>query len=378
MPKFSDILNVENKKEERGCSPILQFDYANASTLNHEQVSDIRDAIREISPIVNMIRMESAAIESMNTAGSYQGIIDIVSNGNIDQFHKRLGISEADLFGRSDSGKKDIYISSLTEDVTNFIAQLWEAVKTAIQKVYDWSTNLTSESSKIASCKKQLDAVIQMVSTKGNVSVTCDMCDINDWGIKASQVLRLYAILEELFTTASNSIVSGQLNENMLQDQLVGKMQRNNITDIKLVIADGVKSSSFMFPGIGTSRLEVKDASAALNNCKQTYEAMIGKISSINNAISSYAQSILNAQTQYKCNTDCAAVVSNISSATQLITKSVISINNYVTETLTNCLVDIVSKINSAASKMPDQAPQQPQPEQQQPVQIQPVQEPQQ
>lgn len=376
MSKFSYILNADvSKQGNRNDEIITGYDYGNASVLNFEQVSELRDLVREISPIVNTLKLECAAIESLSNAGSYQGIIDILSNGNIDQFHKRLGISEADLFGRSEACKKDIYISSLTEDVTNFISQLWDAIKNAIQKVFDWSTNLTSDYSKISICKKQMDAAIQSVSSKGNISVTCDMCDINDWSIKAGQVLKLYAILEELFATASNSITTGQLNENMLQDQLVGKMQRNNIVDIKLVILDGAKSSSFTFPGICTSRFEVKDVATTLNNCKQTYDSVVAKISEINNAISTYAQNITTAQTQYKCNTDSAAVVSNISSATQLITKSIISLNNYVAETLTNCLVDIVSKINSAASKLPDQTPQEP--EQQQAVQIKPVQEPQ-
>lgn len=379
MSKFSDLINIKPQvKEERGCSPTMELDYSNTSTLNFEQVSDIRDSIRLISPIVNMLKMECAAIECLSSNKNYQGIIDIISNGNLDQFHKRLGLSESDLFGRTDKGKADIYISSLTEDVTNFISQLWDAIRTAIQKVFDWSTNITSDSSKITSCKKLLDSVIQTASSKGNVAITCDMCDVNDWCTKANQVIKLYSILEELFTTATQSIVTGQLNENMLQDQLTGKMQRNNITEIKLVITDGVKSSSFAFPGIATARFEVKDVGATLTNCKQIYEAIIGKIGSINNAITTYAQSVTAAQTQYKCNTDCAAVVSNISSATQLITKSTVSINNYVVETLTNCLTDITSKINTTIGKLPNQAPQQEQVQQQQPVKIQPVQEPQQ
>ena len=377
MGKFSDLVNIEIPKKHNDESPFTNKKYLQESIENLDQVSSIRDCIREIAPIINSIKMECAAIESLQSNSDFTGIIDIISKGDVDGFHKRLGITNSDLFGRSDKGKRDIYVSSLTEDVTNFISQLWDAVRSAIQKVYDWSMNLVSENSKIAICKQQVDAAIQAMSTKGNATVTCDMCDVNDWEIKANQILKLYTVLEELFTTATQSIVTGQLNENMLQDQLVGKMQRNNIIDIKLVITDGVKSSSFVFQGIGTGRIEVTDAGTTLTNCKQMYDSIIAKIGNVNNAIATYAQNITAAQSQYKCNTDCAAVVSNISSATQLITKAVVSINNYVTETLTNCLMDIASKINMASQKLPDQQPSQNQPEQE-PVKIKPVEEPQQ
>lgn len=372
MSKFSDILNVEvQEKEERGCSPISCFDYANASTLNLEQVADIRDSIRRITPIINEIKLEVAAMETMGSSNSYSGILDILSHGDLDGFHKRLGITANDLFNRSEAGKRDIYISSLTEDVTNFIAQLWDAVRSAIQKVYDWSTNIAAENGKIGICKKQLDGTVQHLASKGSASITCDIIDIDDWKFKATEVIKLYGILQELLTTATQSIITGQLNENALQDQLVGKMQRNNITGIKLIIADGAKSSAFLFPGIGTGRIDIPDASASVNECKQLYEQIIAKIAAINEAIAAYAQNVTAAQNQYKCNTDCAAVVSNISSATQMIAKSIVSINNYVVETITICLVDIISKINSAVAKLPAQqaAPeQQPQP---QPIKIQ-------
>lgn len=368
MPKFSDILNVDiQKKEERGCSPILCFDYANASTMNLEQVADIRETIRNISPIVNEIKLEVAAMEVMTGSKEYKGILDILSHGDMDGFHNRLGISSNDLFNRSEAGKRDIYVSSLTEDVTNFISQLWDAVRSAIQKVYDWSTGLSNENTKIGICKKQVEASIQAISAKGSASITCDICNIDDWKIKASEVIKLYGIIQELLTTATQSIVTGQLNENALQDQMLGKMQRNNVAEIKLVIADGAKSSSFLFPGIGTGRIEIKDASQSLNECKDLYEQILAKIASINEAIAAYAQNVTTAQNQYKCNTDCAAVVSNISSATQFIAKSIVSVNNYVVETLSNCLIDIASKITSATASLPDQQQAQPaaQPEQQ-------------
>jgi len=373
MAKFSDLVNIKVQEKEEKVSPILCFDYANASTLNLEQVADIRESIRAISPIINDIKLEVAAMESMTGSKEYKGILDILSHGDMDGFHKRLGITANDLFNRSEEGKRDIYISSLTEDVTNFIANLWNAVRNAIQKVYDWSTNLTSESTKIGICKKQVESAIQAISAKGSASITCDICDIEDWKFKASEVIKLYGIIQELLTTATQSIVTGQLNENALQDQMLGKMQRNNVNSIKLVIADGAKSSSFVFQGIGTGRLEVKDASQSLNECKQLYDQVLAKIASINEAIAAYAQNVTTAQTQYKCNTDCAAVVSNISSATQFIAKSVVSINNYVAETLSNCLIDIAAKITSATASLPDQQPE-PQPEQQQ--QAQPAEQP--
>ena len=380
MAKFSDILNIEHQeKEERGCSPIMGFDYSNASTMNLEQVAELRQCIRAISPIINEIKLEVAAMEAMSGSKEYKGILDILSRGDMDGFHNRLGISANDLFNRSEAGKRDIYISSLTEDVTNFIANLWNAVRSAIQKVYDWSTGLSGEGTKIGICKKQVESAIQDISSKGSASITCDICDIDDWKFKASEVIKLYGIIQELLTTATQSIVTGQLNENALQDQMLGKMQRNNITNIKLVIADGAKSSSFQFPGIGTGRIEIKDASQSLNECKQLYDQVLAKIASINEAIAAYAQNVTTAQTQYKCNTDCAAVVSNISSATQFIAKSVVSINNYVAETLSNCLIDIAAKITSATASLPDQqpAPQPaPQPEQTQPAQ--PAEQPQQ
>lgn len=381
MAKFSDILNIESqRKEERGCSPMQCFDYANASTLNLEQVADVREAIRAISPIISEIKLESAALEAMNGSKEYKGILDILSHGDMDSFHNRLGISANDLFNRSKAGKRDIYISSLTEDVTNFISNLWNAVRSAIQKVYDWSTNLSNEGTKIGICKKQVEAAIQAISSKGSASITCDICDIDDWKFKASEVIKLYGIIQELLTTATQSIITGQLNENALQDQMLGKMQRNNVTNIKLVIADGAKSSSFLFPGIGTGRIEIKDASQSLNECKQLYDQVLAKITAINEAIAAYAQNVTTAQTQYKCNTDCAAVVSNISSATQFIAKSVVSINNYVAETMSNCLIDIATKITSATASLPDQQPapqpadqtqQQPAQQEQQPVQQQ-------
>lgn len=356
MSKFSDILKIKTLKRENVVEQTLtSFDYLTASTVNFEQVADLRESIREISPIINEIKLETAAMEAMSNSKEYKGILDILSRGDLDNFHKRLGISNNDLFNRSDVGKRDIYISSLTEDVTNFIAQLWNAVKNAIQKVYDWSNNLTGENTKIGICKKQVDAAIQAITSKGTVSLTCDICDIDDWKSKATEVIKLYGIIQELLTTATQSIITGQLNENALQDQLLGKMQRNNILNIKLVIADGSKSSSFVFPGIGTGRIEIKDASQCLNECKQLYDQVLSKIASINEAIAAYAQNVTTAQNQYKCNTDCAAVVSNISSATQMITKSIVSINNYVTETITNCLTDIALKINSSTANLPDQ-----------------------
>ena len=358
MPKFSDILNVEiQKKEECTHSPILCFDYSNASTLNLEQVADIRESIRSISPIINEIRLEVAAMEAMDGSKEYKGILDILSHGDMDRFHNRLGISSNDLFNRSEAGKRDIYISSLTEDVTNFISQLWDAVRSAIQKVYDWSTGLANEGTKVGICKKQLEASIQAIAAKGSASITCDICDIDDWKFKAAEIIKLYGIIQELLATATQSIVTGQLNENALQDQMLGKMQRNNIAAIKLVIADGAKSSSFLFPGIGTGRIEIKDAAQSLNECKDLYNQVLDKIASINEAVAAYAQNITTAQNQYKCNTDCAAVVSNISSATQFIAKAIVSINNYVAETLSNCLIDIATKITSATASLPNQQP---------------------
>ena len=117
--------------------------------------------------------------------------------------------------------------------------------------------------------------------------------------------------------------------------------------------------------------IEIKDASQSLNECKQLYDQVLAKIAAINEAIAAYAQNVTTAQTQYKCNTDCAAVVSNISSATQFIAKSVVSINNYVAETLSNCLIDIATKITSATASLPDQqpAPQPAEQPQQQPAQ---------
>ncbi len=377
MAKFSDILNIETKqKEEVISSSLLSFDYAHASALNFEQVSDIRKSIRAISPIIQEIQLETAAMETMGKSKDYKGILDILSHGNMDEFHNRLGISNNDLFNRSEAGKRDIYISSLTEDVTNFIAQLWDAVRNAIQKVYDWSTNITAENGKIGICKKQLDGTVQHLASKGSASITCDIIDIDDWKFKATEVIKLYGILQELLTTATQSIITGQLNENALQDQLVGKMQRNNITGIKLIIADGAKSSAFVFPGIGTGRIDIPDVSASVNECKQLYEQIIAKVAAINEAIAAYAQNVTAAQNQYKCNTDCAAVVSNISSATQMIAKSIVSINNYVVETITTCLVDIISKINSAVANLPAQ---QAAPEQQQSQQTtEPAQQPEQ
>lgn len=367
MAKFSDILNAEsNKKEEVISSSLLSFDYAHASAMNFEQVADIRKSIRAISPIIQEIQLETAAMETMSKSKDYKGILDVLSHGNMDEFHNRLGISNSDLFNRSEAGKRDIYISSLTEDVTNFIAQLWDAVRKAIQKVYDWSTNLSGENAKIGLCKKQVDTVVQSLASKGNASITCDICDINDWKFKANEVIKLYGIIQELLTTATQSIITGQLNENALQDQMLGKMQRNNITSIKLVIADGAKSSSFIFQGIATGRLEITDASQNLNECKQLYEQVIAKIAAVNEAIAAYAQNVTAAQNQYKCNTDCAAVVSNISSATQMIAKSIVSVNNYVVETLSNCLTDIAGKIGSAVANLPDTQVQEPV---QQPVQ---------
>lgn len=358
MSKFSDILSIKpSKQNTTNTVPFTRFDYAVASTENLEQVSDIRECVRGIGNIISEVKLESVAIEAMNSSNDYKGILDILSHGDMDSFNHRLGLSSADLFGRSENGKRDIYVASLTEDVTNFIAQLWDAVRRAIQKVYDWSTNLSNETTKIGICKKQLEASIQAVSSKGSVSVTCDICDIEDWKVKAAEVIKLYSVIQELLTTATQSIITGQLNENALQDQLLGKMQRNNIASIKLVIADGAKSSSFLFPGIGTGRIEIKDAAQSLNDCKQLYDQILAKIGAINEAIAAYAQNVTTAQTQYKCNTDCAAVVSNISSATQMVVKAVVSVNNYVAETLTNCLIDIASKINSATAKLPAQQP---------------------
>lgn len=78
--------------------------------------------------------------------------------------------------------------------------------------------------------------------------------------------------------------------------------------------------------------------------------------------MAAYAQNITTAQTQYKCNTDCAAAIGNISSATQMITKSIVSINSYSSEVIANSVLDILSKVSGAIGSMPDApAPQEPQ-----------------
>ena len=130
MAKFSDILNVEaSKKEEHGCSPIVGYDYANASTLNLEQVAELRQCIRAISPIINEIKLEVAAMEAMSGSKEYKGILDILSHGDMEGFHSRLGISSNDLFNRSETGKRDIYISSLTKYMTGVQVSLVKVPK---------------------------------------------------------------------------------------------------------------------------------------------------------------------------------------------------------------------------------------------------------
>ena len=144
---FSSIANLEEIDREaiKNNWRDLFFNY---SICQHEELKNVLEEINTTNEC-DMIRMEMAAINLLqNNKSSYSGIIDIISRGNLDTFHKRLGISDNDLFGRSEAGKRDVYVSSLTEDVVNFIAKLWEAVRNAIQKVYDWSNNLYSDNSK--------------------------------------------------------------------------------------------------------------------------------------------------------------------------------------------------------------------------------------
>lgn len=355
MSYFSTLNNLKPKEEDRVLDPVMTFDYAQQLFEHHEQLSMVMDAIRHCQPLTRQINMELAAIEQFSKGGSCVGILDIISGGNIESFNKRIGISASDLFGRSESSKRDIYVSSLTEDVTNFIGNLWNAIRNAIQKVYDWGTNITNGEGRVMMAKGQIDNAINALNAKGNASITCDMTDPADWMAKASECLKLYQVLIEILTTSGQSITSGQLTENSLQDQLLGKMQRASIVNIKLNIQDGHKSSSFMFPGICSGRIELNDTAQTLSECKQILEQIIGKINELNQALAAYAQNITTAQTQYKCNTDCAAVVSNISSATQMVTKTIVSVNSYVVETISGGLIDIGGKIIGAIGPVPQQ-----------------------
>lgn len=357
MSHFSAINSLKPTVKETAVDPVMTYDYAKCLFDHRDQVSMVLEVIRTCKPIERQITMELAALEQFSNGGSCTGIIDIISGGNVESFNKRLGISAADLFDRTEAGKRDIYISSLTEDVSNFIGNLWNAIRSAIQKVYDWSGNITNKESRIGMATAQLDAAINAVTAKGNVSVTCDMADLGDWTAKANEVLKLYQVLLEIINGSAQSITSGQLNENSLQDQLLGKMQRASILGIKLNIQDGAKSSSFMFPGISSGRVELKDAQQGLNECKQLFGQVIGKIGEINQALAAYAQHITTAQTQYKCNTDCAAVVSNISSATQMVTKTIVSVNSYVAEQIAGAIIDIAGKVVGAVGPAPAPQP---------------------
>lgn len=365
----------------------LFFSY---SIEQQENLSSVLQATN-ITKEIDMVKMEMAAIDLLqNNKSGYTGIIDILSKGNLETFHKRLGISDSDLFNRSETGKRDVYVSSLTEDVANFIAKLWDAVRNAIQKVYDWSNNLYSDNSKIGLCKAQFETVLSTLQSKGDVTITVDMTDPQDLHVKIASILKLYQVLEELVAGAGQTVASGQLTEKSLQDQLLGKMQRANIADIKYEIGNNPSSSSFRFNGISSGRIEFKDATNEITKIKTEFEAILGKIEALNKAIAAFAQNITTAQTQYKCNTDCAAAVGNISSSTQVITKGIVSINSYVSEVIANAILDILGKIATAIGAMPDapkpqeppQPPRQitpmPTEQQQQPTQTeQPAQQPQ-
>ena len=357
---FSLISNIKKRDPEvvKNNWKDLFLEYSLAQKDALESVLRETDIGKEI----DMVRMEMAAINLLeNNNSGYKGIIDILSRGNIETFHKRLGISDNDLFNRSEAGKRDVYVSSLTEDVTNFIANLWNAIRNAIQKVYDWSGNLYSDNSKIGLCKKQFETVLPTLQSKGDVNVTVDASDINDLKTKINNLLRLYQVMSELIASAGQSVTTGQLTEKALQDQLLGKMQRANIEDIKLEIGPGSKSSAFRFSGVSSGRIEIQHAAQVIQDLKSQFDAVIGQIEALNKAMSSYAQNITTAQTQYKCNTDCAAAVGNISSTTQMITKSIVSINSYSSEVIANAVLDILGKVGGAIGSMPDApAPQEP------------------
>ena len=104
----------------------LFFSY---SIEQQENLSNVLQATN-ITKEIDMVKMEMAAIDLLqNNKSGYTGIIDILSKGNLETFHKRLGISDNDLFNRSETGKRDVYVSSLTEDVANFIAKLWDPLE---------------------------------------------------------------------------------------------------------------------------------------------------------------------------------------------------------------------------------------------------------
>ena len=148
-------------------------------------------------------------------------------------------------------------------------------------------------------------------------------------------------------------------------------MQRANISEIKYDIGNAPSSSSFRFNGIASGRIEFKNAASQLTEIKNNFDAILAKIVSLNKAVAAYAQNITTAQTQYKCNTDCAAAVGNISSATQVITKGIVSINSYASETIANAVLDILGKVANTIGAMPN-VPAKPEP-QQPPQQIKPM-----
>lgn len=361
---FSDIMKLQvvpEKNEPMQSNKDTEYMLIAFHQMN--QMDATRDSILQLNHAHTSLLWNSAALEQIQkNKKEFRGVVAVLSRGNLDEFHARLGLRKEDLFGRSPEGVRDIYISSLTEDVTRFIENLWTAVKQSVQQVYDWSINLSSENTKIALCKKLIEETNAVLASKGSISVSCDMTDPDDWKRKVTECIALYTVLEELLTTATQSVISGQLSEKTLQDQLLGKMQRANIEEIKLNIQNDYKSSSFVFPGISSSRIELPNAQEAIGQYQNLMNNLLQKIDEVNKLIPAYAQNVNAAQTQYKCNTDCVAVVSNISSATQLVSKTIVSINSYVQETIANGLIDILSKVSTAAKSLPDQVSQTSQP----------------
>lgn len=355
MSFISAIANLEAPISEQKSIPsnhfsIDRFDVA-METLDF--ISMLNTENIDLLNLIMVVRMDSSAIEHLNTTADYKGILDIISSGDVERLNKRLKISNEDLFNRTNAGIRDVYVSSLTEDVTNFIGNLWNAIKSSLQKTYAWSTNLGSENSTVDLCKKSIEAINQNFNTSGNASVACDMIDPEDWMAKADECSKLLAALTALITGASQSVITGQLNEKSLQDQLLGMMQRANIEQIKLVIESGPSSSSFRFPGINSSRIELKDTKESVLTYGQKYTELLTNLDNMNKSIVGYAQAIVAAQTQYKCNTDCAAVVSNIGSATQMITKAVVAADSYILGSISVGLLDITKKISDSLNTLP-------------------------
>jgi len=353
-PKFIRS-NVPEKKE-------LPTDYSSMERYDRsmqilEFISGMNADNADLSHLVSTIHMESVAIQHLKESPDYKGILDVISMQNVDSLNKRLGITHEDLFDRTDAGIRDVYVSSLTEDVNNFIGNLWAAIKSSLQKTYSWSTNLGSENSTIDLCKKMLESVKAILTSKGNAAITCDMIDPEDWKIKAAECSNLLRALTELIANATQVVITGQLNEKSLQDQLLGMMQRANISQIKLVIETGPSSSSFQLPGVSSARVELKDTQQEILSCGQVYVELLSNLDNLNKGIVPYAQAIEAAQNQYKCNTNCAAVVSNISSASAMITKAIVAVDSYILGTISESFLDILKKIEGSIGSLPEAQP---------------------